>query len=116
VGFGDWEGHTFAEILEQWPDHMQRWLDSSAVAPPSGESIDTVRERVLAARDKLLAERPGKTIVVVSHVTPIKLLVAEALGAPVTSVYRMELTPASITTIQWWPDGPTSLRNFNHVP
>ncbi|HJR90579.1 MAG TPA: histidine phosphatase family protein [Aeromicrobium sp.] len=116
VGFGDWEGHTFAEILEQWPDDMQRWLDSTAVAPPSGESIDDVRTRVLAARDRLLADHPEKTVVVVSHVTPIKLLVAEALGAPVSSVYRMELTPASITTIQWWPDGPTSLRNFNHVP
>ncbi|MFL6090017.1 MAG: bifunctional RNase H/acid phosphatase [Aeromicrobium sp.] len=116
VAFGDWEGHTFGEIFEQWPDDMQRWLDSTAVAPPRGESINAVRKRVLSARDKLLAEHPEKTIVVVSHVTPIKLLVAEALAAPITSVYRMELAPASITTIQWWPDGATSLRNFSHVP
>jgi probable phosphoglycerate mutase len=116
VGFGDWEGHSFGEIMQKWPDELQRWLDSTAVAPPRGESIDAVRERVLAARDKVMADHPEKTIVVVSHVTPIKLLVAEALGAPVTSVYRMELAPASITTIQWWPDGATSLRNFSHVP
>jgi len=116
VAFGDWEGYTFGEILEQWPKDLQDWLDSTAIAPPRGEAIDAVRERVLKARDRLIEQHTEKTVVVVSHVTPIKLLVADALGAPMTSIYRMELAPASVTTIQWWPDGATSLRNFSHVP
>jgi len=116
VGFGDWEGYTFGEILEQWPNDLQKWLDSTSVAPPSGEAIDDVRTRVLEARDRLIDQHAEKTVVVVSHVTPIKLLVADALGAPITSIFRMELAPASVTTIQWWPDGATSLRNFSHVP
>ena len=116
VAFGDWDGYTFGEILEQWPSDLQKWLDSTAIAPPQGEAIDAVRERVLAARDRLMEQHSGKTVVVVSHVTPIKLLVADALGAPITSIFRMELAPASVTTIQWWPDGATSLRNFSHVP
>ena len=116
VAFGEWEGFTFGEILEQWPHDMKNWLDSTAVAPPRGEAIDAVRERVLEARDRLIEQHAEKTVVVVSHVTPIKLLVADALGAPITSIYRMELAPASVTTIQWWPDGATSLRNFSHVP
>lgn len=116
VAFGDWEGHTFGEIHEKWPDDLQRWLDSTAVAPPQGEAIDAARERVFEARDRLLAEHADRTVVLVSHVTPIKLLVADALGAPATSIYRMELAPASVTTIQYWPDGATSLRNFSHVP
>jgi probable phosphoglycerate mutase len=116
VAFGEWEGYTFGEIVEQWPDDLQKWLDSTAHPPPRGEAIDAVRERVLEARDRLLELHAEKTVVVVSHVTPIKLLVAEALGAPMTSIYRMELAPASVTTIQWWPDGATSLRNYSHVP
>jgi probable phosphoglycerate mutase len=116
VAFGDWEGYTFGEIHEQWPDDLQEWLGSTAIAPPRGEAIDAVRERVFAARDRLLELHAEKTVVVVSHVTPIKLLVADALGAPITSIYRMELAPASVTTVQWWPDGATSLRNFSHVP
>lgn len=116
VAFGDWEGFTFAEIMDQWPDDLKRWLDSTAIAPPQGEAIDAVRERVLETRDRLMDQHAGKTVVVVSHVTPIKLLVADALGAPITSIFRMELAPASVTTIQWWPDGATSLRNFSHVP
>ena len=116
VAFGDWEGYTFGEINEQWPGDLQKWLDSTAIAPPRGEAIDAVRERVFEARDRLLEQHAEKTVVVVSHVTPIKLLVADALGAPITSIYRMELAPASVTTVQWWPDGATSLRNFSHVP
>jgi broad specificity phosphatase PhoE/ribonuclease HI len=116
VAFGDWDGHTFKEIFEQWPNDLQRWLDSSAVPPPNGESMDATRTRVLAARDRLIAEHPEQTVVVASHVTPIKLLVADALGAPIEAIYRMELAPASITTIQWWPDGGASLKNFSVVP
>ena len=51
-----------------------------------------------------------------SHVTPIKLLMRRALDAPMSIIYRMELAPASITTIAWWPDGAASVRNFNIVP
>ena len=116
VAFGDWDGHTFKEIFERWPTEMQKWLDSPTVPPPNGESMAATQQRVLAARDRLVAAHPGQTIVVVSHVTPIKLLVAEALGAPIQAIYRMELAPASITAVQWWPDGGSSLRNFSLVP
>ena len=116
VAFGDWDGHTFREIFEQWPNEVQRWLDSPAVPPPNGESMEATRARTLAARDRLIAAHPEQTIVVVSHVTPIKLLVAEALGAPIEAIYRMDLAPASITALQWWPDGGASMRNFSLVP
>jgi len=116
VAFGDWDGHTFKEIFEQWPNEVQSWLDSPAVPPPNGESMEATRARTLAARDRLVAAHPEQTIVVVSHVTPIKLMVAEALGAPIEAIYRMDLAPASITALQWWPDGGTSMRNFSVVP
>jgi len=116
VAFGDWDGHTFKEIFERWPTEMQAWLDSPTVPPPNGESMAATQARTLAARDRLLAAHPEQTIVVVSHVTPIKLLVADALGAPIEAIYRMELAPASISSVQWWPDGGSSLRNFSLAP
>lgn len=116
TSFGDWEGFTFAEIQERWTDDLTAWLGSTAVAPPGGEAFDAVYERVSAAHDQLLRSHAGKTVLVVSHVTPIKMLVRRALGAPMDVIYKMELSPASITTITWWPDGPASLRNFNIVP
>jgi len=116
AAFGEWDGFTFADILERWPTEIGEWLGSTAVAPPGGEPFDSVFERVVVARDRLLKEYAGQTIVAVSHVTPIKMLVRLALDAPMRTIYKMELAPASITTIQWWPDGTPSLRNFSVVP
>ena len=80
--FGEWEGLTFAEVQERWPDELSGWLADTSVAPPGGESFDAVAARVRRARDQLLARHPGRTVLAVSHVTPIKLLVREALTAP----------------------------------
>lgn len=116
TAFGEWDGFSFADIMERWPTELDDWLASTAVAPPGGEPFDEVAERVAAARDRILEAHPGKTVVAVSHVTPIKLLVRLALEAPIQVIYKLELAPASITTIQWWPDGTASVRNVNVVP
>lgn len=116
AAFGDWDGHGFAEIMQRWPEEMTAWLASTDVAPPGGESFDAVQERVREARDRIVAAHPGQTVVVVSHVTPIKLMTRLALDGPMSIIHRMELAPASITTIAWWPDGTPSLRGFSIVP
>ncbi|HSR22016.1 MAG TPA: bifunctional RNase H/acid phosphatase [Candidatus Eisenbacteria bacterium] len=111
--FGKWDGHTFAEVHERWPDDLAAWLASTAVAPPAGESFDDVERRVRRTRDQLVTRYAGKTVLVVTHVTPIKMMVQAALGAPMSSLFRMELQPASLTAVQWFADGNASLRLFN---
>ena len=68
--------------MARWPDEMAAWMADSDAAPPGGESFAAVAERVDAALDRLLAAHQGKTVVVVSHVTPIKTIVCRALLAP----------------------------------
>ncbi|MFG1812495.1 bifunctional RNase H/acid phosphatase [Kribbella sp. NPDC049174] len=116
VAFGDWDGHTFAEIQQKWPDALNAWMESTSVAPPGGESFDLCARRARSARDGLLAKYPGKTVVVVTHVTPIKLMVRSVLQAPMASLFRMELRPATLTEIHWYADGLASLRSFNVQP
>ena len=111
--FGDWEGLTFAEVKERWPDELTTWLADPAVAPPGGESFAEVGERVTAALHRVLAGRPGQTVLVVSHVTPIKTLIAAALLAPPPALYRMHLDVAALCEIDWYADGPAVLRSFN---
>ena len=111
--FGDWEGLTFAEIREQWPDAMAAWLGDPDVAPPGGESFTATFARVAAARDKVVAAHPGAAVVVVSHVTPIKTLLRQALDAPPSALYRMHLDPASLSATDWWADGQAVVRLLN---
>jgi broad specificity phosphatase PhoE/ribonuclease HI len=116
ASYGDWDGHTFAEVQQKWPEALNAWLDSTSAAPPGGESFDACARRARSARDGLLARYPGKTVVVVTHVTPIKLMVRSVLQAPMSSLFRMELRPATLTEIHWYADGLASLRSFNVQP
>ncbi|MEI5675535.1 MULTISPECIES: bifunctional RNase H/acid phosphatase [unclassified Nocardioides] len=114
--FGHWDGLTFGEVAERHRAEMDAWLGSLDVAPTGGESFRTVEERVLAGLERVLASYAGRTVVVVSHVTPIKTLVARAVGAPLSSVFSMELSPASVTVVAFYPDGKSSLRLYNALP
>jgi broad specificity phosphatase PhoE/ribonuclease HI len=111
--FGEWEGRTFAEVKQHWKAERKAWRTDSSVPPPGGESLDQVDRRVRAARDRLLAAYPGRTVVVVSHVTPIKLLLCAALAAPTSSVFRLHLDTASVSTVDWYPDRVPLVRLFN---
>jgi probable phosphoglycerate mutase len=111
--FGAWEGHTFAEIQERWPHELAAWLADPAVAPPGGESFTDAGRRVERARDRILADHQGKTVLMVSHVTPIKLLIRYALNAPPEALYRMHLDLACLSIIDYYDDGPAVLRAFN---
>ncbi|HEU5392947.1 MAG TPA: histidine phosphatase family protein [Streptosporangiaceae bacterium] len=111
--FGAWEGLTFAEVRERWPSEMTAWLADPEVAPPGGESFAAVSERVTAALRRVLAGRAGQRILIVSHVTPIKTLVAAALLAPPAALFRMHLDVAALCEIDWYADGPAVLRSFN---
>jgi ribonuclease H / adenosylcobalamin/alpha-ribazole phosphatase len=111
--FGAWEGLTFAEVRERWPAEISAWLADPDVAPPGGESFTDVSARVTEALDRVLAARAGQTVLIVSHVTPIKMLVAAALLAPPAALYRMHLDVAALSEIDWYADGPAVLRSFN---
>ena len=120
--FGAWDGLTYTEVRDRFPDEVRVWLGNLDHAPGGGESFREVEKRVLAGRDRLLEEHDGRTVLLVSHVTPIKTLVADALGAPLESLYRMELSPASVTVVSYYPATPegrpamASLRLFNARP
>ncbi|MEU3724378.1 bifunctional RNase H/acid phosphatase [Streptomyces sp. NPDC031705] len=112
--FGAWEGLTFAEVRERFPDDLQAWLDSPRAAPTGGgESFTAVTRRVSAARDRLLAAHAGRTVLLVTHVTPVKTLVRLALGAPPESLFRMELSAASLSAVAYYADGNASVRLLN---
>jgi probable phosphoglycerate mutase len=111
--FGDWEGYTFAEVRKQWPAELDAWLASTAVAPPYGESFDDTAVRVRQARDRVLYRYAGQTVVLVSHVTPIKTLLRFALEAPATALYRIHLDLACLSEVHWFADGPAVVRSLN---
>lgn len=111
--FGAWEGLTFAEAGARDPELHGLWLGSADVAPPGGESFAVVGGRVAAERTAVLAEYPGATVVLVSHVTPIKMLLRDALLGGQSILYRLHLDLASLSIVDLYPDGGASVRLVN---
>jgi len=115
VSFGAWDGSTAAEVAERWPNEHRAWLASTSVAPPGGDSLDDLTRRVRVARDRLLARSPRRRVLVVTHASPIKAMVCEALGAPASATWRLDSSPAALTVVRWWSDGGAAVSAFNET-
>jgi broad specificity phosphatase PhoE/ribonuclease HI len=113
--FGAWEGLTFVEAAERDPALHARWLSDTATEPPGGESFDAVLERVCRARERIIATYQGATVLVVSHVTPIKMLLRLALDAGPGILYKLHLDLASLSIAEFYPDGASSVRLVNQT-
>jgi broad specificity phosphatase PhoE/ribonuclease HI len=113
--FGAWEGLTFTEAAEQDPKLHRSWLRDTSITPPNGESFDSVADRVQRVRARIIAEHAGETVLVVSHVTPIKTLLRLALDAGPGILYRLHLDLASLSIAEFYPDGASSVRLVNET-
>src|SRR5579859_6775829 len=105
--FGDWDGFTLEEIQQRWPAAAAAWRRDPEQAPPGGESFAATACRVNRACDRLLRDHGGQTVLLVSHVTPIKMLLCRALGA------------ACISQIPWYGRGFAAVHRVNdtsHLP
>jgi len=111
--FGEWEGLTYAEVRQRWPDELAAWLASPSVAPPGGESFVEVSTRVRRVVTRILENHPGQRVVVVSHVSPIKLILRDALAAGDAFLHRCYLEPAGMSIVDTWPDGGVAVRTVN---
>jgi len=109
--YGDYEGVSMADVGEAtWA----RWRTDEDFAPPGGESMRQLGERVRAACEDLVADAAERTVVVTSHVSPIKVAVAWALGAAPSISWRCFLDQAAICRIMCTANGPM-LVGFNET-
>jgi probable phosphoglycerate mutase len=116
-GFGAWDGLTYAEVAAAEPETFGTWLRThDHAAGGHGDSLTTMHERTGKTLERLLTAHTGQTVLAVSHVTPIKLLVARALDLSLDATFRVELAPASVTVLAWYPDGHPVVRLLNGRP
>jgi broad specificity phosphatase PhoE len=99
--FGAWEGLSRAEVMAHDGERLLTWEHDSSIVPPGGESLEAMQRRVLAFVEKLAGTHPDQTVALVSHVGPIKAVLCAALGAPVSSAFRIFLDPATISVVDW---------------
>jgi broad specificity phosphatase PhoE len=117
VDFGAWTGRRFAALEE---DSLWRsWnLDRDHAAAPGGETMRRVRARVLRLLDEMLALHPHGRVAVITHAEIVRTAVLHVLGLPMQAYDRLEIGPASITTLCLWPGGGRlmGLNDLSHLP
>lgn len=112
--FGIWDGMSIDEVKERYPADYHAWVSSTSFAPPEGESYDAVTVRIDEALEKIVAMYPSQRVVVVTHNGTIKTAAKLAIGSPADSIFHIDISPCSITTLSIWPsDGLRALRTLN---
>lgn len=114
AGFGAWEGLTYGEIVRRYPAEVAAWQGSTTVAPPGGgESLDDLVERVAAARRRVLRAHAGTTVVVVTHATPVRAVLQDALAAGSEALWRLRITPGALSVVRYWDDDSAEVATIN---
>ena len=112
--FGIWDGMSIDEVKERYPADYQSWISSTSFSPPHGESYDGVAERIDEALEAIVAMYPGQRVAVVTHNGTIKTAAKLVIGAQPDSIFHIDVSPCSITTLSIWPsDGLRALRSLN---
>ena len=113
MDFGTWEGRRFVEIQEDHPEAHRECFNYATAAPHGGESPEQVYRRVSEFVDRVIAEYPGKTVLVVTHMMPIKSVLRRALGTG-GEIYRsLHLDVASLSVADFLPNGAGVVRLVN---
>ena len=113
MDFGLWEEMTFDEVQDRYPVDLERWKQS-AMSPPTGssETLAAVVVRMETVAGRFASRYAGASVLAVTHITPVKALVAHALGAPPTALFHMELSSACFSRISY-TGGDASVRLLN---
>ncbi len=107
--FGMFEGKTFDEITQAWPDHAHNWRKRIPdwEPPEGGESLLHLRERVTRTVSDLAARHRGEQIAVVAHGGVLDTLYRVATGQDVNSPRTWQLPNGAINRLLWTPEGFT---------
>ena len=116
IAFGAWDGHTNAEVAATWPELYSQWRGDIKIAPPGGgESLEEFDERVQRGKSSILEEYEGQTVVVVSHVMPIRGFIKAAIQANWPAYWRLSIAPCSITVLRFWGEEAAEVTVINYT-
>ena len=105
--FGIWEGMSFTEIKERYPEEFSAWAGNPLkYSPIEGESTVEVEKRVMKAVNRILKKHKGDEIAIVSHGGVSRIILCRLLGIPLENIFRIEQDYAAVNIIEFWDKYP----------
>ncbi len=104
--FGRFEGRTFEEIEQHWPDDVQRWRRRDpGFDAQGGERLDAFYARSLEVALRHAARHPAQAIAIVSHGGVLDCLYRAAAGIELSAARHWQVTNAAVNRLLWTPQG-----------
>lgn len=100
--FGDWEGETFVEISQRWPQLSTEFYRAPAATTiPGGETFSGLKERATTALEQIVAAHPEQSIVIVSHGGTIRTLLCGLLGVDLNRVWHIRQDNTAVNIVEY---------------
>ena len=113
--FGIWEGMSFDEIKEKWPDAFNSWASNPLkFSPMGGESTIELRDRAVKAFNNIVEQHNGHNIAIVSHGGINRMVLCELLGVPLENIFRVEQDYGCINVVEIWDEYPV-VKKLNYT-
>jgi alpha-ribazole phosphatase/probable phosphoglycerate mutase len=111
---GDWEGRTWAELQEVYPEDWRKRLhDLVNFQVPGGESLQDAADRIRPTLRKILASHPGGDIALVAHGGVNRIVLLDAIGAPLEQAFSIEQDYGCLNIIDYFADGNSVVKLLN---
>lgn len=104
--FGEWEGLSWAEVLERFPRIARRWLtEFPQPRVPGSEPFADFKKRVAHELQGIVAANRGRRVVVVTHAGVIRAVLGKALGITDRHLFRIAQAPCAVNVVDYFRDG-----------
>lgn len=114
LSFGSWEGMTWDELAEKYPDEWnERLKDIVGYRPPNGENLIDLQQRVIPLIQKIVELHRGEEVLVVAHGGVNRIILLNAIGAPPSSMFRIEQEFGCLNIIDYYADGNPVVKLMN---
>jgi len=114
LNIGVWEGLTWQEIAQRWPMEWQaRLSDLVNYRVPEGENLLDVEARVMPVVAEIVERHKGQEILVVGHGGVNRIVLLNAIGAPLAGMFNIEQNYGCLDIIDYYADGLTTVKLLN---
>ena len=102
MNFGQWQGLSYSEVEQRWPDAARAWLEApQTVVFPGGESLAQVQERTMATLHELIQRHLNSEIAIVAHTVVNRVVLCAVLGLDNSNHWRLGQDTCAINVLTW---------------
>lgn len=114
LDIGVWEGKSWTELQSEYPVEFQsRLADIVNYRVPRGENLNDLHNRVMPVIREIAKRHRGENVLVVAHGGANRVVLLDAIGAPLSSLFNIDQDYCCLNIIDYFTDGKAVVKLLN---